>query len=809
MTKQSKLYKNFDLVLIIKTMKKSILFTFTVVLILPAFSQILYPAFTKLGMQPSIATPKSWGAVGNDVYVTAEAASKTAGFTDFKAEYYDGSAWSSFPNTTYKGVAGTMFLYKGTYYLSGNFKQFNSVTAPSGRFFLLLQLKGSSWDTVANSDVPDSLSNSSLQCINTGFYLLHSVSKSAGTLHKFLPAQGIVKTYDITLDPAKKGIINFYMDGKANTLLVYGNMTKLDGNALSKYYFTLYNDTLITPVFGGSGGLVRAAVDYNNDIYYLSEYGTAAPYKWTKQTNNNTILKYNIMITMLGYMMPCNGDLFVGPGKQVAGKYMYDWYLPKGGNTWYLPFMNEGNYGLIASPKQGYFSLDIAHGIWKNLGTQPAGEVRGKHYADLNKNCVFEAGKDSVLRKTIVTFKTKTAQYSAITDDKGEYAILLPLDSFTIAYNTDDFVLNSCSKKYVKTDTSKTDTIDIAVSPKYTKNLLVKLMVGSVVRLDGNANYRVMVKNNSSAVCNAHLTVYFDPKMVFVSAPGSSSAKKGKIEWNIGNINPVSFKEINFTLDVPFDSFALGDFACMKATVDTLSSEDVLADNVDSICQKIVYSYDPNGKESNHDGTVKLGLKKLTYFIHFQNEGNSYAQNVVIRDTLMANLNAEGFVFLGSSHPCKVSLSGRMLTFSFANIMLQAKSVNEPASKGWVSFELPLSAGLKAGDKIENKAGIYFDRNAPVITNTATTILANTLGVNFSNKGIANLIAFPIPTTGVLNIKSTSPVGTVVNVYSLDGKLQQSGYIKQNGEAQLNLEGLNTGVYLVKCGTETIRVVRI
>ncbi|MFN7690359.1 MAG: T9SS type A sorting domain-containing protein, partial [Bacteroidota bacterium] len=59
----------------------------------------------------------------------------------------------------------------------------------------------------------------------------------------------------------------------------------------------------------------------------------------------------------------------------------------------------------------------------------------------------------------------------------------------------------------------------------------------------------------------------------------------------------------------------------------------------------------------------------------------------------------------------------------FNNIQLPDSNVNEPASNGFVKFKIQQSANNPLGTVIENKAGIYFDFNEPVITNTTHHLL--------------------------------------------------------------------------------------
>jgi hypothetical protein len=97
---------------------------------------------------------------------------------------------------------------------------------------------------------------------------------------------------------------------------------------------------------------------------------------------------------------------------------------------------------------------------------------------------------------------------------------------------------------------------------------------------------------------------------------------------------------------------------------------------------------------------------------------------VRLTDQLHENLDPTTFEFIGSSHPCQVSIrEGGKLEFLFTGIKLPPTSQNEPESHGFVRFKVQPKAGLVLGDSIPNQASIYFDFNVPIITNTALTIV--------------------------------------------------------------------------------------
>lgn len=91
-------------------------------------------------------------------------------------------------------------------------------------------------------------------------------------------------------------------------------------------------------------------------------------------------------------------------------------------------------------------------------------------------------------------------------------------------------------------------------------------------------------------------------------------------------------------------------------------------------------------------------------------------------------------------------------------------------------------------------AAIYFDFNAPIITNMVSTEIVNNLKVA-SEEFSAQIQLYPNPVNEVLHIQNNS-AKTIesVEVFSITGQLLFS---RRNSE-EINMSQLNTGIYFVK-----------
>lgn len=187
----------------------------------------------------------------------------------------------------------------------------------------------------------------------------------------------------------------------------------------------------------------------------------------------------------------------------------------------------------------------------------------------------------------------------------------------------------------------------------------------------------------------------------------------------------------------------------------------------DRDCHEVVGSYDPNDKQAQPRGVQDEHLIEpntpLEYQIRFQNTGTDTAFTIVLRDTLSPWLDPATVRPGAASHPYTWSLSNAgILTFRFDNILLPDSNVNEVNSQGFIQFRIDQHPDNPLGAILENRAGIYFDFNAPVITNTVW----HTIGHNFlplaSPEPAAPLSAlhlWPNPAIGAVTVQREQPFG--------------------------------------------------
>ncbi len=143
-------------------------------------------------------------------------------------------------------------------------------------------------------------------------------------------------------------------------------------------------------------------------------------------------------------------------------------------------------------------------------------------------------------------------------------------------------------------------------------------------------------------------------------------------------------------------------------------------------------SWDPNEitvspRGLDTPGYIDAGTD-LTYTIHFQNTGTAVAHNITIHDTLNTNIMVGTIEILNSSGRVTTSqLAPNVVQFSFAHINLPDSGTNLTQSMGYVTYRVSPRAGLAGNEVLTNRAGIYFDTNPCVPTNSTLNTIKDTL----------------------------------------------------------------------------------
>ncbi|MFN6039328.1 MAG: T9SS type A sorting domain-containing protein, partial [Bacteroidota bacterium] len=274
--------------------------------------------------------------------------------------------------------------------------------------------------------------------------------------------------------------------------------------------------------------------------------------------------------------------------------------------------------------------------------------------------------------------------------------------------------------------------------------------------------------------------------------------------WMVPDINNLgNFNYWNYGVYVSTCTTAVvGDTACITVMV-TPSNGDVNPNNnIVTRCFEIGVSYDPNYKEvepkgQGPQGNIPPNTSELTYTIHFQNTGTAPALHVYLLDTIDVDLDLYTIEILGTSHYMQpYLLPGNAIKFMYAYINLPDSTNDEPNSHGYVTFRLKLKPGLPLGTQIKNTAYIYFDYNAPVITNTTVNTLALTTSFS-SQKKNEGINIYPNPGDSKINVDLKEINSEEIIITDVLGKEIRRVKIKSL-KNEIQTSDLSEGVYFIK-----------
>lgn len=318
--------------------------------------------------------------------------------------------------------------------------------------------------------------------------------------------------------------------------------------------------------------------------------------------------------------------------------------------------------------------------------------------------------------------------------------------------------------------------------------------------------------NNGTATESDTITFVMDSLYSFISSIPAPDVINGQtLQWAYSNLQPGQNGSIMLHL-LPSINAVLGNYLDSKLSI-APTNDTVPSNNEVNLHQLISNSWDPNEKDATPSGMIAAGTE-INYTIHFQNTGNAAADNVVIRDTLDENLDLLSFRFTGSTHPVNFSMSGEGLaTFTFFNIQLPDSGTDMEGSNGAVSFAVKTKAALSPLTVINNTAGIYFDFNPAVITNTVADTIQMPLAVlNISNTNDHISVA-PNPASNYVVFSFSADVNekAELKITTTDGKLLLT---KNNVSSieKVDISRLASGIYICTMksdkGLQSIKIVK-
>lgn len=447
-----------------------------------------------------------------------------------------------------------------------------------------------------------------------------------------------------------------------------------------------------------------------------------------------------------------------------------------------------------------------------NFGVQNSSvSICGVVYFDANNNGTQDAGENGLANVQVrITPNGGGLSYITYTNNSGSYCRVVPAGNYTVTVNPTAYQGGSISplNHSINATAGQAFTgknFGIYFQPG-SGNLLINITPHTTVTPGFPAWYDIQVTNIGASPMDAVVNMFYDPVLVFDYASpvqASHNASTHTLSWNITNLLPGQHKYywVSFDAITPLN---LGQFVFTLANVlPNAGFTDVnMANNVDTVHQSVVGSWDPNNKlvepiGVGDEGKIDGNTEKLVYTINFQNTGNAPAVNVVLHDDIETDLDIESFEMIGASHDYHMHFEGRKAVWVFSNIMLPDSTNDEPNSHGFVKFAIKLVPGLAQGTQITNSADIYFDFNEPILTNTALNTIDYTLSISETPDANVSITLQPNPFNQYTTIRLEGAGNDAVElkVFDMIGNLVKSE-ISDNSIIRINRDNLSAGMYL-------------
>jgi len=410
---------------------------------------------------------------------------------------------------------------------------------------------------------------------------------------------------------------------------------------------------------------------------------------------------------------------------------------------------------------------------------------------------------------------------SFIADASGNYSfeILEGMHTIEPQFENSDYFSVSPSSVSVNFPTDASPFYkDFCITPiGVYKDIELSIFPLTSARPGFEASYRIIYKNIGNSMIDFGqiiLTNDFDlmTEVEFLPSWDSFTFVDQAWHFNYSDLSPFESRTIDFTMEIntPTDAIPVngGDILTFEVN-HFIEYDDISANKVVTLNQTVVNSLDPNDIKCLEGETIlpeDVG-KYVHYLIRFENLGTANAVNVVVKNTIDATkFDISTLVPISGSHDYFTRINATNdVEFIFENIQLPFDDAN---NDGYVLYKIKTLESLVLGDVFSNQAEIYFDFNAPIITNNYSTEVAeDNLGTSDFN--LSTIKVYPNPVSDVLTIE-TSFTLSKISVYDIEGRKVLE--VLQVNTNQIDLSALRTGIYFVKVfsesNTETLKVIK-
>ncbi len=516
------------------------------------------------------------------------------------------------------------------------------------------------------------------------------------------------------------------------------------------------------------------------------------------------------------YSTFCAGPEFTVSITPVTSGYSIKTYYGDGTNTTsaisggYAHFMHNylssGNYNVKHILYNGTTAIDSVH---YNYEYTLCNSFPISFFYDGNNNCVKDSTDEPYVNLPILTaVDSNGIAIDTFSATNGSYynAYGNPNDVYTFHVISVPAGLQfSCSGTGIVTDTIKPTTYNNpsknigfqCISAVSTFDIEEHMTTWTGKHMQSGL---IILGNNYCNPKDATVTVTFSDKYAFGSSSILPLSVAGNVvTWSMPALAAYNSHQhnIQYELDVPSTWLLPGDTVHSYVVADPIAGDADGSNNTEIKIDTVRSSYDPNEMIVAPEGIIKSGTQ-LKYTVNFENTGNDTAHNIYVMDTLSDNVIPTSLRIIAASAEMKTSVlkagGHNIIRFDFPNINLLDSS-HHIGCIGTVMFTINTKSGLPDGTLILNHAGIFFDDNPVVMTNTAMDIIGIPTSADNLNRN-TNISLYPNPVTDQLTIKTANTGYDTYLITNAVGQTTMQGQLT-GARTTLITAALPAGVYYI------------
>lgn len=395
----------------------------------------------------------------------------------------------------------------------------------------------------------------------------------------------------------------------------------------------------------------------------------------------------------------------------------------------------DGDLDIIGTGDQD--GIAIRDGLFVSYNLANDESISGVIFYDENANGIQDNDEAGIGSVPIQVSPDALAIFS---DNDGRFTVYGASGTYTLSPELEECWTLTTSPDSYEIDfdgTTSIDSLRFGVAPNTELPDGAVTLASAPTRCGFTVPFWLNYRNDGCWIFDGQAYLVLNDLATYISAtPEPSSISGDTLFWNFANLTPGTSRSVELEMTIAGVEFLGSPLEIPTGIIPFNASGQPLPATTFDFLSIINCAYDPNDKlvhpnraeQPPFTENYTLYDEKLLYTLRFQNTGTDTAFNIVLRDQLSPDLDWSTFEPGSSSHPYEATLhDDGLLEFHFRDILLVDSTTNEPGSHGFVQFEIAVRQDLEEGTVIENSAGIYFDFNPPIITNTVENIVVETL----------------------------------------------------------------------------------